>query len=82
MCGVAYRWVDCRANHRGGEYGRRSIGRVAAAIDKHVASGELAGAVSLIYRHGEIAAVSFGTGFRTWRPAGRCSATPSLVWRR
>ena len=32
--------------------------RVAAAIDKHVATGELAGAVSLIYRHGEIAAVS------------------------
>ena len=32
--------------------------RVTAAIDKHVATGELAGAVSLIYRHGEIAAVS------------------------
>ena len=34
------------------------LARVAAAIDKHVATGELAGAVSLIYRHGEIAAVS------------------------
>ena len=32
--------------------------RVTAVLDKYIAAGELAGAVSLIYRHGEIAHLS------------------------
>ena len=32
--------------------------RVTAALDKHIAAGTIAGAVSLIYRHGEVAHIS------------------------
>ncbi len=52
----------------------KRLERVTAVLDKYIDAGELAGVVSLIYRHGE--------GFRTRTRRHRWRETRFLAWRR